>query len=115
MKAIGYTIGIIFACLVTGMILNAPIEKWQKAYIKFVMNYRNAPQKRIDDTYKYVENLENGEIDYQIEENTFSKKAQLNKMPPQTNHTRQNNNEKYVKPLYIRDKNNPRILHKNNK
>ena len=108
MRYFQYLVGIIFACIILGMILNAPVENMQKSYIKFVKDYRNAPQKRIDDTYKYVEMVENGEIESQNTAHNQQKYPYKNII----NTTSSGGGGKYSKPLYVRDKNNPKILHK---
>lgn len=105
MKFISWIFFIIFAGIIIGMLTNLPVENHQRAYMDFVKQYKNAPQKRVDDTMKYVEAIENGEIGHH---NTTS--TDTNNSPAALSNNKSNN--KYAKPLYVRDKNNPKKLHK---
>lgn len=115
-----------FAMMVLGLFMSIPVEKHQKMYNKEVSKYTSIPQKRVDATLKYVEEINNGTQDlskgldmipprkYYIdsEDEEFYKKfpsdehAQhkpKNLITPKTYN--------YQKPRYRRDKDNPKILH----
>lgn len=62
---------------------------------------KSAPQKRVDAAYTYVEKVESGEIGETSEQNPLQVKKRI--FIPQ--------NPRHRKPIYIRDKNNPKILH----
>lgn len=74
------------------------------------------PQQKIDAIQRYVEAIETGQIDFKnglfpseppkefyqlLEEGTAEKSSTVTKTDTKT----------YQKPLYVRDKNNPRILY----
>lgn len=69
---------------------------------------RNEPQRRIEATYQYLEALEDGNTNVSVED--FYKKLQA-ESKPNTASRRIKIARKYSKPLYVRDKNNPRVLH----
>ena len=100
------------ATALMGLIANIPYKKYQKFYIDEYHRIQSFPQRRIDATNKYIEDIENGLIDiskgiltsppkeyYSDYDINYSKK--LSPIPL----------KKYQKPLYMRDKNNPKILH----
>ncbi len=93
----------IFLLLFTGMGLVAlvPFDKYQRAYMKEFHKVKSAPQKRVDAAYTYVEKVESGEIGETSEQNPPQVKKRIF-IPP---------NPRHRKPIYIRDKNNPKILH----
>lgn len=93
----------IFLLIFTGMGLVAliPLDKYQSAYMKEYHKVKSAPQKRVDAAYTYVEKVESGEAEEQTSRNEQIAKRVKYTQP----------NPRYRKPLYIRDKNNPNILH----
>ncbi len=93
----------IFLLIFTGMGLVAliPLDKYQSAYMKEYHKVKSAPQKRVDAAYTYVEKVESGETEEQTGQN-----AQIAKRIKYTQPNPRNR-----KPIYIRDKNNPNILH----
>lgn len=95
---------------ICGLIAMLPYEKWQKAYFKEYHKIKHTPQHRIDATYKYIEEVENGNIDTEngIDFETYIKK--LTKQEKEKPSTKILITKPYQKPLYIRDKHNPKIL-----
>lgn len=83
---------------VMGLIALIPFGKYQRAYMKELHRAKSAPQKRVDAAYTYVEKVESGEQ----EEATTTTPPQRIKYSP---------NPRNRKPIYIRDKKSPRILH----
>lgn len=94
----------IFLLIFTGMGLVAlvPFDKYQRAYMKEIHKVKSAPQKRVDAAYTYVEKVESGEIGETSEQNPPQVKKRIRYVQP---------NPRHRKPIYIRDKNNPKILH----
>ena len=95
---------------VCGVIALLPYDKWQKAYLKEYHRIKNEPQKRINTTYKYIDEVENGtiNIDNGLDFETYLKKI--------TNEEKEKTSFKrivkpYQKPLYVRDKYKPWLLH----
>lgn len=86
---------------VMGLIALIPFGKYQRAYMKELHRAKSAPQKRVDAAYTYVEKVESGEIGETSEQNPPQVKKRIF-IPP---------NPRHRKPIYIRDKKNPRILH----
>lgn len=85
----------------------------QPMYYNEVKKMRSFPQKKIEAIYKYVEAIETGQID---SENGFSSEPpkQFYKNEPKTVipvASSTDGQKRYSKPLYVRDKNNPKILH----
>lgn len=78
--------------------------------MKTLKRIQSEPQRRVDAIYRYIEAIENGEDTsayissepprkYYAQEETGNT---LNKARPE---------QRYKRPLYVRDKHNPRILH----
>jgi hypothetical protein len=103
---------LMFAFTVFGLLSLIPIDKMQKAYLTNLNRAKQEPQRRVDATYRYVEAVESGDEDiskgissqppakyYKDDVNTYDKVNNAN-------------NRKFLYPLYIRDKHNPKILYK---
>lgn len=81
----------------------------QPMYYKEVKKMHSFPQQKIEAIYRYVEAIETGQIDFK---NGFpSEPPKQFYTPEQTETVTVNTTKRYTKPLYVRDKNNPRILH----
>ncbi len=99
---------ILFIIFLMGLISFIPFDKYQRAYLDAFYRLHSAPQRRIDATYRYIEAIEDGFEDIS---------AGISTEPPRKYYEDHVSNHKkvdekpYSKPLYIRDKNNPRILH----
>lgn len=100
------------ATALMGLIANIPYKKYQKAYLDEFHKIHYAPQRRIDATNKYIEDIENGLVDIS--------NGILTTPPPKyysdfdTKYVHKVTPiplKKYQKPLYVRDKSNPKILH----
>lgn len=88
-----------------------PYDKWQKSYMAEYYRIKNEPQRRIDAVYKYIEGIEDGIIDV---ESGMDFDTYLSTVPVKTEMPSaqvQEPAKKYQKPLYVRDKNDPTILH----
>lgn len=85
-----------------GLVALVPFDKYQSAYMKEYHKVKSAPQKRVDAAYTYVEKVESGEA----EDEQTQRKTQVEK---RIKYAQPNPNNR--KPIYIRDKNNPNILH----
>ena len=82
-------------------------SQFQPSFMRELNKIQSIPQQRIDATYKYLESIENGEI---VPNDKYYSETEVQQANPKSASSQQS--EKYQKPLYIRDKNNPRILHK---
>ncbi len=88
------------------LLFSIPVEKYQKKYFAVVKQIQNKPQEHLDRQYKYAQDFEKyGTFYPEVKEVNTSKEAK-----PATN-LEQTNERVHYKPLYIRDKNNPNILH----
>ena len=104
---------VLIAFTILGLLSMAPVGKYQRAYNKQRMKYRNAPQVHVDATERYVEAIMEGEEDtskgikarapkkYYLP--FFNQDKSAKKQPKLKT-------RKYDKPLYVRDKNNPKKL-----
>ena len=106
--------GLIVFCIL-GMLISLPVQKAQNNLKKAILRNKLAPQARLDAANKYLEDYENGKIDeiysfgdspelktlYDIE--LEKKLSEQNEEPSKSTVRR---------PLYIRDKKNPKILYK---
>lgn len=88
------------SALVASLLSFIPLQKMQSKYMSEFHRLKAAPQKRIDDTFKYIEAMEDGILQPQTSETS-----------PKISHDKNYTQKPYQKPLYVRDKNNPRILH----
>ncbi|MCM1339875.1 MAG: hypothetical protein NC191_09415 [Muribaculaceae bacterium] len=93
-----------------GLLAMIPYDKMQKAYMSEYYRIKYEPLRRIEATYKYIDEIENGSInvDNGIDFETYLKSIST---PIPTQKTASKPVKKYQKPLYVRDKNNPNILH----
>lgn len=86
----------------------APVNKYQKSYIDTYRKMQAKPQLHLDANYKYADYIEDGG-DSKVANRLFKKWANdyssilkdESKVSPQ----------KLVRPYFIRDKHNPKILH----
>ncbi|MBQ8459289.1 hypothetical protein IJ541_04210 [bacterium] len=99
---------LLFVISLMGLLSMLPVEKYQKAYLNELNRIKTEPQRRIEATYRYIEAIEDGleptenGILYDPPEKFYEQSNQISqKISP----------KKYQKPLYIRDKKNPKILH----
>lgn len=84
----------------------------QPMYHNEVKKMRSFPQEKIEAIYKYVEAIETGQIDSEKGFSSEPPKQFYNQSEPVTPIAASFDKQKrYSKPLYIRDKNNPKILH----
>lgn len=88
---------VLFAFMIFGLLAWVPVGKYQKTYMNKLHEEKAKPQKRIDETYKYVEKIEDGTIDSTPQKEVTSK-------PKKQIHIGR-------KPFFIRDKKNPNILY----
>jgi hypothetical protein len=93
-----------------GLLTLVPVGRYQKAYLDELHRIKMEPQERVNATYKYVEAVESGVEDVS--------KGILGAPPKKyfeqsiaTTQSKTQKSKKYSRPLYIRDKNNPRILY----
>lgn len=85
-------------------------SQFQPNFMKELSKIQSVPQQRIDATYKYIEAIESGEI---TPSDSFSSEPPKKYYKEQSKTSYQpTTSDKYSKPLYVRDKKNPRILHK---
>lgn len=109
-------IALLFIMLL-GLFINTPVEKSHEVYMKELDKIQSEPQRRLDATHRYIEAIENGEEDIA---------NGIKKTPPrkyyidsedeefplaESKEEKTTSQKKYSRPLYIRDKNNPKILH----
>lgn len=99
---------LIFTIVVFSMLFSIHVEKYQKEYFTIIKQIQNKPQEHLDRQYKYAENFEKYDTFYPETEQKQSKPKVIQKTQQKTQtHTER----KHYTPLYIRDKNNPNILH----
>lgn len=87
-----------------------PIEEYQRAYIDEITRIKSEPQRRIDEIYKYIEAIENGEIDAPepvVVNNNRDNFKNIEKVKNETSKT----DKPFQRPLYVRDDKDPNILH----
>jgi hypothetical protein len=98
------------AFTIFGLLALIPVDKYQKAYLDELHRTKIEPQMHLDATYRYVDAIEDGfeDISKGILDNPPEKYYQ------QIVINQQNKIQKikqYVRPRYVRDKDNPQILH----
>jgi hypothetical protein len=110
------------------IIFNTPYEVWKKAYMDEVHRIQVAPIRRIDATNRYIEAIESGQEDISrgirpTPPAKYYRNVQYEKVKRvgrvfiydydgDIEVQPKPEEKKYQKPLYIRDENNPDILHK---
>jgi hypothetical protein len=101
-----FAIRIVFVFLLISVFISAcvtfiPLGKYQTEYFKFIKKFRSKPQEHYDKQIEYANYvLNNGEAPKNKQVHIPPKQiTQIKTEPPRR------------KPLYIRDKNNPEILH----
>lgn len=98
---------VLFFFMILGLMMLIPVDKYQKVYLDAYHRKKAAPQKRVDAAYTYVEYLNDGG------EPTNTMTAPISytnrQVPQRLKYSAINSNHR--KPLYIRDKNNPNVLH----
>lgn len=94
-------------CFLAFLLALIPFEKMQKAYMKEFHRHRNEPQRRVDETYDYVENVGAGKTNVSVLKfyKDLQKDDTQKESPKPFKLVR-----KYKKPLYVRDKKNPKII-----
>lgn len=101
---------IIMCCL--SMFAYVLSRYFQPMYYKEVRKMHSFPQEKIEAIERYVEAIETGQID---SEKGFSpeppKQFYKNESQQATPIVSPNVQKRYSKPLYVRDKNNPKVLH----
>ena len=102
---------IVFTIL--GLISMIPFGTYKSVYMKKRQQYRKAPQIHVDATELYVEAVMDGEED--VSDGVKARAPKKYYLPFwQDEETLENKKvvkvRKYDKPLFIRDKNNPKIL-----
>ena len=108
------TLKYVWICLsvftVCALIAFLPFDRWQKAYLDEYHRLKYEPQRRIEATYKYLEDVEDGKISI---DDGVNFEAYLGSVTPKKTATAKLPRpvKPYQKPLYVRDKHNPRILH----
>jgi len=117
-EVIKYIWMFLFFMFAIDILMKTPIKQYHQDYINELNRIRSIPQKRIEATYRYIEAVENGSEDvsngilteppkkYYIdsEDEEFYKITTAPKKESKSEN-------KYTKPLYVRDKDNPQILH----
>lgn len=113
------TLKIIWGCLilfcVISIVVSVPVENTQSQIKRAILKKRLAPIARLDATQKYLDEYEKGSFDdvYMFGDSPRLKSLysiELEKKLSDSESKQENSNIR--KPLYIRDKNNPNILHK---
>lgn len=86
----------------------------QPIYYNEVKKIKNLPQDKIEAIYKYVEAIETGQINTEKGYSTQPPKGFYKKETEQmvSDSIQADGQKHYSKPLYVRDKNNPKILHR---
>ena len=104
---------------ILGLISMMPMGKYQKAYMNKRHQYQASPQIHVDATERYVEAIMDGEED--ISKGIKARAPRKYYLPFFKNdnvdkkHASKPKARVYDKPLYVRDKDNPKILKPYNK
>ena len=103
---------VLVAFTVLGLLSMIPLDKYQRAYNKKRQEIRNAPQMHVDATERYVEAIMEGEEDVSkgIKARApkkyyfkfFNKQVVTNKKQPKV--------RVHDKPVFVRDRKNPKKL-----
>jgi len=88
------------SAIVASLLSFIPVQKMQSKYMSEFYRLKSEPQKRIEATFRYIEALEDGTPHPEISSKNIP------------NNTKQDVQKPYQKPLYVRDKHNPKILHR---
>jgi hypothetical protein len=97
---------LLIALTLCGLLASLPVGKWQRVYLNQYYKIKYEPLRRIEATYHYIEDIEDGiipEPDNAIFEK-YVKKVKIEKVPKPSE-------KPFQKPLFVRDKNNPNILY----
>ena len=109
---------VLIAFTILGLISMIPMGKYQKAYNKQRLRYRNAPQEHVEATERYVDAIMDGEEDVSKGIKARAPRKYylpfFNKDKNEVEHAKIKV-RKYDKPLYVRDKSNPKVLRPYNK
>lgn len=99
-----------FVIFLMGMISLLPYDKYQSLYLQELYKIRSIPQQRVDATYRYIEAVENG---YEEAPNgILTEPPRKYYKPIPVDEPKYRPVHKYSKPLYLRDKHNPYIWHR---
>ena len=88
---------IVIALALCALFSSLPLEKFQYEYKKYIYNFNAAPQKHLNRQIEYAN--DSGAVDILIFDSSNMR-------------VKNKNNINIRKPYYIRDVNNPNILHK---
>ncbi len=99
-----------------GLLSLVPVGKYQSLYLNELNRYKTEPQRRIDATFKYIEAIENGEEDISSGFSAEPPAKYYEVHKPKYNvkefqEAKENRDKLYQRPLYVRDKHNPKILY----
>ena len=94
--------------MIFGLFAMTPVDKYQKSYVNAYRKIYAKPQLHLDANYKYADYIDDGG-DSKVANRLFKKWANdyssILKEEPKVY------TKKSIKPYFVRDKNNPRILH----
>lgn len=99
---------VLFAFMIFGLLAMAPVNKYQKSYIDTYRKMQAKPQLHLDANYKYADYVNDGG-DSRVANKLFKKWA--NDYSSVLNNKPRGSVSNSVKPYFIRDKHNPKILY----
>lgn len=94
--------------MIFGLLAMAPVNKYQKSYINAYRKMRVKPQLHLDANYKYADYIEDGG-DSRVANKLFKKWT--NDYDSILKDESRRYHRKVVRPYFIRDKRNPKILY----
>lgn len=103
---------ILFVIFIMGLIALIPYNRYQEAYFNELYKIRSLPQRRIDAVYRYIEAVENGWEDISDGILTEPPHKYYGYEEPFQISPDKTNEKLYLKPRYIRDKNNMKIYYR---
>lgn len=101
------------AFTILGLISMIPMDKYQKSYMEQRQKIQASPQINVEATEKYVEAVEEGVEDTSKGIQGHAPKKYYSKVLQKKSDTKRKfkiKTKKHRKPLFVRDKKNPKIL-----
>ncbi len=99
---------VLFVFMIFGLLAMTPVDKYQKSYINTYRKMQAKPQLHLDANYKYADYIDDGG-DSKVASKLFKKWT--NDYSSVLKNKPKENDSKSVKPYFIRDKYNSKILH----
>lgn len=99
---------VLFVFMIFGLLAMAPVNKYQKSYINAYRKMQAKPQLHLDANYKYADYINEGG-DSRVANKLFKKWS--NDYSSVSKTKQKVHSQTSIKPYFIRDKKNPKVLH----